>query len=58
MPIHNIEYFEAEEQQEGNKVITFNGQTMNNRSADEQVCIYDYSGRSLWVIWNDACNGE
>jgi hypothetical protein len=44
MPIHNIEPFEIEEQQGGNKVITSNGQTIKNTFEDEQVCIYHYPG--------------
>jgi len=49
MSIHNIEPFEVEEQQGGNNVITFNGQTINNGSIDEQVGIYDYQGRSFFL---------
>jgi len=37
----NIEIFDIEEQEDGNIIITSYGQPINNRSEDEQVCIYD-----------------
>jgi hypothetical protein len=37
----NIENFDIEGQEDGNIVITSDGQPINNRSEDEQVCIYD-----------------
>jgi hypothetical protein len=37
----NIETFELEEQQDGSNIITLDGQPINNRSEDEQVCIFD-----------------
>jgi hypothetical protein len=37
----NIEIFEIREQEDGNIIITSYGQPINNRSEDDQVCIYD-----------------
>jgi hypothetical protein len=35
----NIEAFQIEEQEGSNNIITFDGQDINNRSEDKQVCI-------------------
>ncbi len=38
----NIETFEVEEQECGNNFITTDGQSINNRFQEQQICIYNY----------------
>jgi hypothetical protein len=37
----NIETFEIEDQEVGSNIVTSDGQHINNRFEDEQVCIYE-----------------